>query len=174
LSKSIEGISEKFEQMDTRNALSENGLLVTCLNTGIRSDSTVHGIRCYSSDMHYVRFRIEQKNSRFLFFGIMTKDQAISGKGFAAPSANGWFDFDYYMKDGLSQGSPFTVTIKTGDEVTLVLDCDHRQIHFKHHRTQRSVKMSIDLQKYPFPWQILVTLNSKGDCVRILDNNDSS
>ncbi len=151
-----------------------DGLMDPLLNTGFLSDSTVHGIRCYSSDTHYVHFRIEQKNSRFLFFGITTKDQAISGKGFAAPSVNGWLDFDYYMKDCLSQGSPFTVTMKTGDEVTLVLDCDHRQIHLKHHRTQRSVKMSIDLQKCPFPWQILVTLNSKGDCVRILDNKDSS
>jgi len=70
----------------------------------------------------------------------------------------------------LSKSSSTTI-IKKGDDVTLILDCDHREIRVNHHRTQQMAKISIDLQKCPFPWQILVTLDDVGDCVRILDKN---
>jgi hypothetical protein len=138
----------------------------------VGTGSGVCGTLRYTSGTHHIRFRIEQKQSKCMFFGITTYNQTNSLLTFAAPSANGWWELDCHAKNGRLQGELSTITIQTGDEVTLKLDCDHREIHLKHHRTQQMVRMSIDLQKCPFPWQILVTLKSVGDCVRILDNND--
>jgi hypothetical protein len=174
LPKLISRISEKFERIDKKSVLSENGLVATCVASHLERDSTIRGVHYYWSDIHHIRFRIEQKNCKCMFFGITTKDQANSQLTFAAPSANGWWELDCYTKDGRLNKRLSTITIQTGDEITLVLDCDHSQIHFKHHRTQQTARMSIDLQKCPFPWQILITLNAVGDCVRILDNNDVS
>jgi len=67
-----------------------------------------------------------------------------------------------------------TINIQTGDEVTLVLDCDQKQIQFHHHRTQNNATMAIDLQKCPFPWKILVALRNADDCVRLLYSSDLS
>jgi hypothetical protein len=54
------------------------------------------------------------------------------------------------------------------DEVTLILKCDHQQIQLEHHRTKRTLQLSIDITTCPFPWKIIVELPTYGDCVRIL------
>jgi hypothetical protein len=164
--------SERFAETDEKSVLSNDGLMVTCLADNDVNGSTARGILCYSSGTHNITFRIQRKKSKYVFFGIATYDQAKSQLTFAAPSVHGWWELDCHIKGGTLKGKVSTITIQTGDEVTLVLDCDHRAIHFKHHRTCQAVTMPIDLQKCPFPWQILVTLNDAGDCVRILDNND--
>jgi hypothetical protein len=56
----------------------------------------------------------------------------------------------------------------TGDEIILTLDCDNKQIQLQHHRTKRLAQLSVDLDKCPFPWKIVIRLQSAGDCVRIL------
>ena len=167
-------VFDKFGQTDEKSLLSENGLLVTYLDENNGTYSSVRGIRCYSHGIHYIRFRVEQKNSKCMFFGITTDDLRSSTRTVTASSSNGWWELDCHIKDGNLKEKLSTVTIQTGDEITLLIDCTHRQIHLKHHRTKRTVKMSVDLQKCSFPWRILVVLNAQGDCVRILETDDLS
>ncbi|CAF4246956.1 unnamed protein product, partial [Adineta steineri] len=58
--------------------------------------------------------------------------------------------------------------IRTGDEVTMILDCDNAQIRFEHHRINQNSLLPVDLHKCPFPWKIFITLRSPGDSIRIL------
>jgi hypothetical protein len=171
LSKANERIAEGFAQMTQKSLLSENGLLARCLDQG---PSAIYGIQSYSSGIHSIRFRIEQISKPNMFFGITTQHQIHSEPSCSAPSTNGWWNLANCVKDGILTRNNPTITIQTGDEVTLVLGCDHEQIHFHHHRTQNNNTMAIDLQKCPFPWKILIALTTQGDCVRLLDSGDSS
>jgi hypothetical protein len=164
--------SERFEPMNQNIVLRRNGLVATRMGGIDPITQWIHGVQCYSSGIHHIRFRIEQKNSEYLFFGIKTHVRANSTKALYDSSINGWWDFEISITDGVSLGCSITSNIQTGDEITLVLDCDHTQIHFNHHQTKRNVKMHINLQKCPLPWQILVGFIIKGDSVRILGNNN--
>ena len=168
----IPKVFERFEKIDENIILSENNLVATCVTTRVFNSANIHGIYCYSKDIHHIRFRIEQKRDKFLFIGITTLEQANSQLGHAAPSVNGCWDLDCFIKNGELNPEPNLTSIQTGDEVTFVLDCNGRQISFNHHRTQQTIQIPIDLAKCPFPWQILISLTNEGDRIRIVNNNE--
>jgi hypothetical protein len=80
---------ERFKQIDQNIRISEDRLVAKCLITDRFNGSSVHGIQCYSTDIHHIRFRIEQRTSEYLFVGITTLNQSNFRPAFAAPSANG-------------------------------------------------------------------------------------
>jgi len=129
----------------------------------------VSGIGRYSSGVHYIRFRIEKIGEGFYsFFGIVNSSEKMTKNIWDSKSRHGWWDFAQCVVGDEMREAEFTTTIQTGDEVTLMLDCDNQRIQLEHHRTQRIVDMSVDLRLCAFPWQIMVSLRNKDDCVRIV------
>jgi hypothetical protein len=161
-------VSERFLESFGKIKLSEGGLLATCVD-GYQEKSCVSGINRYSSGIHYIRFRIEQINTNFYpFLGIVNLSEKLKSDIWHSTSCHGWWDLDYLVVGGRGQIQSYTRITRTGDEVTLILDCDNQRIQLEHHRTHRIVDMSIDLRICAFPWKIIVSLCNKDDCLRIV------
>ncbi len=167
----VHNISEKFVEIDGKATLSDDNLMVTCCLASILTQPIIYGINRYSSGKHQIRFRIEKMGDLRLFFGIIRSLENISRSGQAQNNNNslyGWWDLNEAIVNGKTQTSKYRNIVVAGDEVTLTLDCDNKQIQLQHHRTKRLAQLSIDLEKCPFPWKIVIRLQSVGDCVRIV------
>ncbi|CAF0933658.1 unnamed protein product [Adineta steineri] len=161
-------LSERFDDIFGKVILSEGGLVATCAG-GHADRSCVCGTSRYSVGVHYIHFRIEQTSTHYhSFFGIINSSEKMTFDIWNSSSFNGWWDLDYSVISGKSNRRLSPETIRMGDDVTLMLDCINRRIQLEHHRTNRTVTMSIDIQLCPFPWKIIVLLLGKDDCVRIL------
>ncbi|CAF0950542.1 unnamed protein product [Adineta steineri] len=167
-----DSITEKFNEIDGKAILSEDNLVVTCCLASILTQPIIYGLNQYSSGKHQIRFRIEKMGDLRLFFGIIRSLENISRSGQAQNNNNnslyGWWDLNETIINGKMQSSKYRNIVTTGDEITLVLDCDNKQIQLLHHRTKRVALCSIDPEKCPFPWKIVIRLQSAGDCLRIL------
>ncbi|CAF1288872.1 unnamed protein product [Adineta ricciae] len=163
---------EKFEEIDGKAVLSEDNLVVTCCLASILTQPIVYGANRYSTGKHQIRFRIEKMGDQRLFFGIIRSLENISRSGQAQNNNNfslyGWWDLNETIVNGKTQTSKYRSIVTTGDELTLILDCENKQIQLQHHRTKRLAQCSLDLDKCPFPWKIVIRLQSAGDCIRIL------
>jgi hypothetical protein len=168
---SVSIITEKFVEIDGKATLSDDNRTVTCCLASILTQPIIYGINRYSTGKHQVRFRIDKMGDLRLFFGIIRSLENISRSGQAQNNNNslyGWWDLNEAIVNGKVQTSKYRNIVTTGDEVTLILDCDNKQVQLQHHRTKRLAQVSIDLDKCPFPWKIVIRLQSVGDCVRIL------
>ena len=161
-------VSERFVDMCRDIKLSEGGFVATCVGDN-KDWSYVNGIGRYSSGTHYIRFRIEKQSSNYaIFLGIVSWSEKMTNNVSQSTSCHGWWDLDYNVVGGIyNRDSPYR-TNKTGDKVTLMLDCTNLRIQLEHHRTNRIVDMPIDLRLCAVPWKILVSLRGINDCVRIL------
>ncbi|CAF3577961.1 unnamed protein product [Rotaria sordida] len=171
-------INEKFGDIDGKAILSEDNLVVTCCLASILTQPIIYGINRYSNGKHHIRFRIEKMGDLRLFFGIIRSLENIIRSGQTQNNNNynynynnslyGWWDLNEAIINGKVQTTKYRNILSTGDELTLILDCDNKQIQLQHHRTKRLAQLLIDLNKCPFPWKIVIRLQSAGDCVRIL------
>jgi hypothetical protein len=160
-------LSERFDKFYGAVILSEKGLVAT--NVGDEY-SRICGIHQYSTGLHQIYFRLDEQINSCPFLGIISSLEGLNLRKITLPSANGWSDLDYTIVNGKSQATFVSNrTIQSGDEVTLILDCDNREILLEHHRTKRLVRQSIDIQECPFPWKILVALSSRNGSIRILN-----
>ncbi|CAF1103711.1 unnamed protein product [Adineta ricciae] len=160
-------VKEMFRNFAGKLALSEGGYVATCIGS-YWDGSTVYGTRLYSSGRHEIRFRIDHKGSNDLFFGIKTTSDDLPVRTWTGTCSYGWWEVDQAIESVNGHRVHTDRGVRTGDEITLVLDCENRLIQFEHHRVNTIAQMLVDLRKCPFPWQILVTLRSNGDCVRII------
>jgi hypothetical protein len=158
---------ERFRNFIGRIALSEDGLSATCLGA-YWDGSNVYGNRLYSSGRHEVNFRIENKGGHNLFFGIKTTSHDMTVQTLASPHAYGWWELDQAIESVNGHRVHNDRNIRTGDVVTMIIDCDERQIRFEHHRINMITHLHVDPQKCALPWKIVVTLRSPGDSIRIL------
>jgi hypothetical protein len=157
---------ERFDKFYGSAILSEKGLVAKNVDDDY---SRICGINQYSSGVHQIHFRIEERTNSCPFLGIISLLEELNLRKITLPSANGWSDLDYIIVNGKSQGASVSNRIiQSGDEVTLILDCDNREILLEHHRTNRLVRQSIDIEECPFPWKILVALSSRNGSIRIL------
>ena len=58
--------------------------------------------------------------------------------------------------------------IKTNDVLQLTFDCEKRQIELFQERTNKRHTLAVNIDKAPFPWQLLLVLSRNNDSVRIL------
>ena len=162
---------EKFGEIDGKATLSDDNLLVTCSLASILTQPIIYGTNRYSTGKHQIRFRIEKMGELRLCFGIIRSLENISRSGQTQSNNNslyGWWDFNEAIVNGKIQITKYRNIVTTGDEMTLILDCDQKQIQLQHHRTKRLAQLSIDHDKCPFPWKIFIRLQSAGDCIRII------
>ena len=160
--------AEKFD-MKTDAILSDDNLRALC-HPKFRSPGVlVYGYNTYSCGTHDISFRIEKKGISRLFFGIYSdakkRIDSILGDD---NTVYGWWDINSSVINGMKQESSNEQIISTGDKVVLTIDCNNQQIHLYHVRDNRTVQITIDTNKCPFPWRIIVKLTASGDCVRIL------
>ena len=161
-------VRERFADMFRHITLLEGGLVAIRKDDSIY-ESYVGGIGQYSSGTHYIRFRIEKRNPFGSFFlGIVSGSEIMTNNILQSTSCHGWRDLDYYIVGGKENSQSYDRIIKTGDEVTLMLDCTNLRIQLEHYRTKRIVDMPIDLRLCAFPWKIVIAMCVKNDCVRIL------
>ena len=169
--ESLPSSHERFADIDGKAALADDGLLVTGSLASILSQPIIYGVNRYSTGRHQIRFRIEKMGEPRLFFGIIRSLENISRSGQAQinnASLYGWWDLNEAIVNGKAQTSKYRNIVTTGDELALLVDCENKQIQLQHQRTKRLAQLTIDLDKCPFPWKIVIRLQSAGDCVRIL------
>ena len=130
-------------------------------------DASVCGTNTYSSGVHHLRFRIMEKFYNSPFFGIVTASQPMIDRMMISPSTNGWSSFDFPVISGIEEQMGKDRIIRSGDAVTLTLDCERRQILLRHLRTNRLSYLPIDVRICPFPWKLLIILRRRGDSVRL-------
>lgn len=157
---------ERFDKCEGAVMLSHDALFAENIGDDY---SRICGLQQYSSGMYRIRFRIDQRAHSCPFLGIISSSDALNLRKINLPSANGWSDFNYSIVNGKQHGKPIsTQIIQTGDQVTLVLDCDNQQILLEHDRTNQAVRQAIDMQLCPFPWKLFIALLSPKESIRIL------
>ncbi len=158
---------EKFDGCFGDVALLRDGLVALCLADF--NISCTSGVGRYSSGVHHIRFRIEQmSNDKYFLFSIVTALEKLTEDILNSTSVHGWMDLGRPFLMGVPYEQNSTQVIRTGDEVTLTLDCDNQWIQLKHHQTNTSTKLQVDVHQCPFPWKIVIAFSAKNDCVRIL------
>ncbi|CAF4320120.1 unnamed protein product, partial [Adineta steineri] len=85
----------------------------------------------------------------------------------------GWFGFNQTYQHGIRNGNPTSHgynsnTIATNDVLYMTFDCDKKQIELFHEDTNKRHILTVNTDKAPLPWQLLMMLTDKDDCVRIL------
>lgn len=158
---------ERFSEIAGNIQLSADGQSAYCTQY-FPSGSYVSGMNRYSHGIHRIHFKIDKKYSQYIFFGIIPASQRVTSDMLTIKSMYGWWDLNYTVIDGLGNSTNSEKTIQKGDKLTLILNCDDHLIQLNHHRTNRLVKMSVDLHQCPYPWKILVRLDSPFDCVTIV------
>lgn len=158
---------ETFDGFYGKILLSEDRLLATCV--GIYWDgSNVFGTRSYATGIHRIRFRIENKATNNLFFGIKTALFNFPVQTLTSPHVYGWWELEQGIESVNGYRMHSDRTMRTGDEITLMLDCDNQYIQLEHHRVNMVAQLPVDLGKCPLPWNTMITLRSTGDRVRII------
>jgi hypothetical protein len=162
---------ERFNRVVGYATLSKDHLNATISET---QDSigaaSICGASLYSSGLHKIYFEITNKTRDYLFFGIMSSVQRLTADAFSLLSTYGWWDAEYSVLKGISSKLHSGNIIKTGDKITLTLDCDHGHISYIVERTKKSEKLKIDMNSCPFPWNFLIVMDSIGDSVHLLSN----
>lgn len=167
LEHNSQSIHERFYRFYGAATLSEQDLVAKTVGDEY---TRICGLNQYSSGVHQINFRLDEQINSCPFLGIISSLEGLNLRKLTLPSVNGWSDLDYTIVNGKSQATFVSNrTIQSGDEVTLILDCDNREILLEHHRTKRVVRQSIDIQECPFPWKILVALTSRNGSIRILN-----
>jgi hypothetical protein len=162
-------VREQFDEVIGSATLSEDRFTTTAANAcSSKSPANIRGVMVYSSGSHKVHFRIANKTRNYLFFGIMSSTHQLNDKAFGSLSTYGWWDVEYPFLKGEGPSHNPGGVIKTGDVITLALDCDHGQISYILHRTKQTEKLKVDLKSCPLPWKFLIVFSVEGDCVRLL------
>lgn len=158
-------IKERFDVTNANTTLFEEGRVVTCNEFSLLDNLDVYGMNQYSTGTHHVQLRIEKVGHSYMFIGISSN---ASKSKYQYDNVYGWWDLIEEILCNLDTLKERQRIIKSGDNVTLTLDCDQRKVQLRHHPTNRSVQLKVHLDNCPFPWKILVKLQEKGDSIRII------
>lgn len=157
---------ERFVKMFGPCKISEDDHVVT--HSSYRAGlSQINGKTSYSSGKHLIHFLIENKGDKNIFIGIISASHKVISPTFDY-SVHGWWNLDYSIINGESKGADTEDFIKSGDKLTLTIDCDNQQLELEHYRTKKIANLPIKVEVCPFPWKILIRLLSATDSIRIL------
>lgn len=126
----------------------------------------------YSSGIHDVKLLFEKYSSTDNFISVVSlKDkQPISSllNLFAQwiYSVFSMFDIWSFFQHAQSRHS-FQCEIKSGDIITIKIDCENTKIVCCNKRTNQNYEFNLNLNNTPLPWQILITLNRHRDRIRL-------
>jgi hypothetical protein len=168
-------IQEKFSKVIGPVTVNEGGLLVR--HNGQNSTlGYILGELFYSQGRQTIRFKIEQSQIPYnIFFGCISSQINSNKIHYQSPLIAGWFGHNEVYQQGLcntnvQMNGYDSHKIETDDVLSLTFDCDQKQLEFYPERTKKIHELPVDIDKAPFPWQLLVILTYENDCVRILYN----
>ncbi len=159
---------ERFGKGDQEIELSENDSVAMYSGPRLKRSAIIFGTNRYSMGGHRIHFQIEKKTDNNFFIGIVTLSQTDPSSIFSlVTTVNGWWRCDYsVVYDSIEKASQDSEMLE-GDRLTLTIDCDQKRIQLEHHRRKRILKLSVDTQKCPRPWKLVVGL-SPASGIRIL------
>jgi hypothetical protein len=171
LSNSI--ISDRFSKVIGNVILNEGGLLAKHTNEDWNYEYVL-GERVYSQGRHTIQFKIEQNGTPYnIFFGCISS-QAIQNRiSIKSLFTIGWFGYNQVYQHGIRNDNFHlhgynSNEFAADDLLYLTFDCDKKQIELFHEDTNKNHIIRIDITKAPFPWQLLMVLTDKDDCIRIV------
>ena len=88
-------------------------------------------------------------------------------------AAFGWYSDDTTISDGNHRPADEGFRDFNGEtrlEVTLILDCDHGRIGYVNESSHRERQMKVDLERCPYPWQLLFFLYDTEDRIEIVSS----
>ena len=156
--------TERFQKASRAISLSEDHRTATC-NEKNWNGSTISGHCLYTSGVHSIRFQVNRKGRNNFFFGVTSSAKEPNPWNRRTPLAFGWWNFPVLKTEDESNVEQH---IRNGDQFTLTLDCDHRQISLEHHRTKRIVDEIVSYEQCPLPWRIAIVLYSSKDSISLL------
>jgi hypothetical protein len=164
---------DRFSKVIGSMILNEGGLLAKHTNEDWNYEYVL-GERLYSQGRHTIQFKIEQNGTPYnIFFGCISS-QAIQHRiSIKSSFTIGWFGYNQVYQHGIRNDNPNlhgynSNEFATDDLVQLTFDCERKQIELFHEDTNKKHVLEIDITKAPFPWQLLMVLTDKDDCVRII------
>lgn len=168
-------IQEKFSKAIGPVAISEDGLLAKHIaqNTTL---AYIVGEQLYSKGRQTIRFKIEETGSPYnIFFGCISSKITSNKIHYKSPFIAGWFGYNEVYQHGtcntqVRMHGYDSNKIEIHDVLSLTFDCDQKQIELYPERTKKIHELSVDIDKAPLPWQLLVILTYGNDCVKILYN----
>jgi hypothetical protein len=162
--------SDVFERVCGNAEIKENGRLAV---KTISTDHTEIRGKCeYSTGIYNLCFQVKQLNG-WIFFGIISKSQPMQANSFYSPSSYGWSNRNQiYVGISNQVNQEQTIEIIQNDVMILSINCDKRKIGLKNERLNRTIELSVDINKCPFPWQLHLNLHAANTHVRILDPSD--
>ncbi|CAF0737303.1 unnamed protein product [Rotaria sordida] len=155
--------------------LEKKGSLVK--HTGLISDyAYISGTLLYSYGRHTIKFRLEKCQQPYrIFFGCMSYQVHLKEDAFRYPYSVGWFGSNQVYEHGRCSSNCKkygynSFLIRTNDVLQLTFDCDKKQIKLFNERIKVTNILTVDINKTPYPWQLLMVMFYKDDCVKILRN----
>jgi len=168
-------IQEKFSKVIGPVTIDEDGLLARH-NSENSTFAYILGEQLYSKGRQTVRFKIEQSQTPYnIFFGCVSSQINLNKIHYKSPLIAGWFGYNEVYQHSSCMTNVHmhgydSNKIEAYDIISLTFDCDEKQIEFYPEHTKKIHELSIDIDKAPLPWQLLVILAYKNDCVKILYN----
>ncbi|CAF3545927.1 unnamed protein product [Adineta steineri] len=173
---------DQKKQRIKRISVSRDSSTGTCLKPGWNG-ATICCKNLYISGIHSIRFRIEKQGTNNPFFGITSALKEPNPWNRKTPLAYGWWEIpvpndklDLYKgnndtkenNDRREKTNFKDFCMRTGDEITLTLNCTNNEIELENHRTKQYIYERVAYEKCPFPWRIAIVLYSPGDSISIL------
>jgi hypothetical protein len=158
----------QFNSEEEFCALSEDGLVAAASGLQRREHIAFMGSSRYSIGSPWIRFRIEKLTGGAILFGVIPFSHADPTTIFTSPNGvYGWYAGSVAVKNNAFEEQDTQEYLREGDHITLTLNCYSREIFFRHHRTERLLRLQVDPQKCPLSWKVVVVLYNNGDRVRI-------
>ncbi|UJR30776.1 hypothetical protein I4U23_018296 [Adineta vaga] len=166
---SIVPVSQNFENFIGYATFVENHL-VAKHSGDCRRSTMVYLTKSYLSGRSEIRFRIEQKTNKLLFLGIIDSFEHMNRSAFKSPSLYGWLTPDIRVVKSRKVGGSGKIKelFCEGDELSLILNCDHHQLALEHYRTNTIDRCPIDLRVCSLPWRVVVAFFTPNDSIRLL------
>ena len=161
---------ETFEEVDGGAALSDDRRMARYCFRTLAKYPIIYGSKRYSDGIHSIRFLIDKRADLRSFIGIVSSMDRVS-RVISTENDNrslyGWWGLNILVQNGKISRNQEKNEVQRFDQLTLKINCDEQEIQLEHHRTNRSLKLSIDPSVCPLPWKIVVELPSYGDSIRL-------
>ncbi|UJR32159.1 hypothetical protein I4U23_019626 [Adineta vaga] len=164
---------DRFSKVIGSVTLDNDGLLAKHTSNDWNYEYVL-GEQRYSEGRHTILFKIEQCGIPYnLFFGCISSEVIQKRISINSISTAGWFGFNQVYQHGIRNGNPSvhgynSNEIAANDVLYLTFDCEKKQLELFHEDTNKRHVISVNIEKAPLPWQLLMMLTDKDDCVRIL------
>ena len=166
---------DSFSTVIRYNQVKEDDLLVvqTCF---IDRCSYILGRELYSNGQEIVRLRIENITTPYnIFLGCFSPATIENPISFRSTSVVGWFGYNERWKHGIVDSNRInhgyhSDEIGVNDVLCLTFNCLEQQVELFHTRLNRQHILPVNLDRTPFPWQLLIVLTNENDSLRIFSS----